>query len=215
MVVQRRLWSRTGDSSWTRNLLRSHCPPFRKTYVSRKADKDHQNSLSRRAKTDCSSQHNALGQFLFYFYWISLHSRRKEKEKARQNVEIYLNHTILYHRQVGICLKHLPTFNPGSTEHYFHDDNVPWQRVINAKGVISPRSVDSFCSRFDARGFVNYFCVLRWICISTEVLEVLPDRQRLYVGKESQSIRGVWGNWQWILVGLGGFRICCRLRRLR
>ncbi|MCJ1263004.1 hypothetical protein MMC22_002874 [Lobaria immixta] len=25
------------------------------------------------------------------------------------------------------------------TEPFFHDDNVPWQRVINAKGIISPR----------------------------------------------------------------------------
>lgn len=43
-------------------------------------------------------------------------------------------------RQVGICLKHLPAFAPG-TEHYFHSENVPWQRVISAKGTISPRSV--------------------------------------------------------------------------
>ncbi|MCJ1426257.1 hypothetical protein MMC29_004160 [Sticta canariensis] len=41
-------------------------------------------------------------------------------------------------RQVGICLKHLPTFSR-DTDQFFHDDNVPWQRVINAKGIISPR----------------------------------------------------------------------------
>ncbi|KAF2761302.1 putative 6-O-methylguanine DNA methyltransferase [Pseudovirgaria hyperparasitica] len=39
-------------------------------------------------------------------------------------------------RQVGICLKHLPS-QEGSSE--YHDGNVPWQRVINAKGEISPR----------------------------------------------------------------------------
>jgi len=41
-------------------------------------------------------------------------------------------------RQVGVCLKHLPsqTDQPSAR---FHNDNVPWQRVINAKGVISPR----------------------------------------------------------------------------
>lgn len=39
-------------------------------------------------------------------------------------------------RQVGICLKHLPA-DPTAR---FNHDNVPWQRVINAKGVISPRS---------------------------------------------------------------------------
>ncbi|KAF7892381.1 uncharacterized protein EAF01_010461 [Botrytis porri] len=54
-------------------------------------------------------------------------------------------------RQVGICLKHLPsapststststTISPDSPSHLFHNGNVPWQRVINAKGGISPRS---------------------------------------------------------------------------
>ncbi|KAK3293634.1 DNA binding methylated-DNA--cysteine S-methyltransferase [Chaetomium fimeti] len=38
-------------------------------------------------------------------------------------------------RQVGVCLKHLPS----DTTVRFHHDNVPWQRVINAKGVVSPR----------------------------------------------------------------------------
>ncbi|KAK2625853.1 hypothetical protein QTJ16_005165 [Diplocarpon rosae] len=39
-------------------------------------------------------------------------------------------------RQVGMCLKHL---SPDPT-HTFHNNNVPWQRVINSKGVISPRN---------------------------------------------------------------------------
>ncbi|KAF7953293.1 hypothetical protein EAE96_006504 [Botrytis aclada] len=47
-------------------------------------------------------------------------------------------------RQVGICLKHLPslasTSPSSSTSSPFHNGNVPWQRVINAKGEISPRS---------------------------------------------------------------------------
>ncbi|KAI1433191.1 MGMT family protein [Xylaria sp. CBS 124048] len=42
-------------------------------------------------------------------------------------------------RQVGICLKHLPR-DPHARH---HAGNVPWQRVINAKGVISPRSQPS------------------------------------------------------------------------
>ncbi|KAI0874936.1 MGMT family protein [Hypoxylon argillaceum] len=42
-------------------------------------------------------------------------------------------------RQVGICLKHLPH----DPEARHHSDNVPWQRVINAKGMISPRSQPS------------------------------------------------------------------------
>lgn len=42
-------------------------------------------------------------------------------------------------RQVGVCLKHLPS-SSANANHHFHDANVPWQRVINAKGIISPRS---------------------------------------------------------------------------
>ncbi|KAI9736334.1 MAG: hypothetical protein M1834_001220 [Cirrosporium novae-zelandiae] len=43
-------------------------------------------------------------------------------------------------RQVGNCLKYLPANSPTS-DHYFHNENVPWQRVINSKGIISPRCV--------------------------------------------------------------------------
>lgn len=41
-------------------------------------------------------------------------------------------------RQVGVCLKHLPSQadQPDAT---YHSNNVPWQRVINSKGGISPR----------------------------------------------------------------------------
>jgi methylated-DNA-protein-cysteine methyltransferase related protein len=43
-------------------------------------------------------------------------------------------------RQVGVCLKHLPDYDPTDPDQfYFHGDNVPWQRVINSKGGISPR----------------------------------------------------------------------------
>ncbi|RYP93170.1 hypothetical protein DL770_000744 [Monosporascus sp. CRB-9-2] len=42
-------------------------------------------------------------------------------------------------RQVGTCLKHLPE-DPDAR---YNHDNVPWQRVINSKGIISPRSQPS------------------------------------------------------------------------
>ncbi|ROW11949.1 hypothetical protein VPNG_05213 [Cytospora leucostoma] len=42
-------------------------------------------------------------------------------------------------RQVGICLKHLSQ-DPNAR---FNNTNVPWQRVINSKGIISPRSQPS------------------------------------------------------------------------
>lgn len=41
-------------------------------------------------------------------------------------------------RQVGVCLKSLP--EPESGLHY-NSDSVPWQRVINSKGMISHRFV--------------------------------------------------------------------------
>lgn len=44
-------------------------------------------------------------------------------------------------RQVGVCLKHLPSpsTDPSKKSATYHSDNVPWQRVINARGAISPR----------------------------------------------------------------------------
>ncbi|KAF2852787.1 hypothetical protein T440DRAFT_466364 [Plenodomus tracheiphilus IPT5] len=44
-------------------------------------------------------------------------------------------------RHVGVCLKNLPSPSADSSKSSprFHSGNVPWQRVINAKGGISPR----------------------------------------------------------------------------
>ncbi|KAF2097203.1 DNA binding methylated-DNA--cysteine S-methyltransferase [Rhizodiscina lignyota] len=44
-------------------------------------------------------------------------------------------------RQVGVALKHLPDKPEDETEKppRFHEANTPWQRVINSKGMISPR----------------------------------------------------------------------------
>lgn len=41
-------------------------------------------------------------------------------------------------RQVGVCLKHLPDASDQPDARY-NEDTVPWQRVINSKGTISPR----------------------------------------------------------------------------
>ncbi|KAE8313494.1 6-O-methylguanine DNA methyltransferase [Aspergillus transmontanensis] len=59
-------------------------------------------------------------------------------------------------RQVGICLKHLPS----SPEEYFHSGNVPWQRVINSKGMISHRYLLSSLSLWGALGFMGYVCTV-------------------------------------------------------
>ncbi|KAF2236125.1 MGMT family protein [Viridothelium virens] len=50
-------------------------------------------------------------------------------------------------RQVGVCLKHLPS---ASDDNPYHDDNVPWQRVINSKGGISPRGPSGASRQADA-----------------------------------------------------------------
>ncbi|KAH0496079.1 hypothetical protein TgHK011_003461 [Trichoderma gracile] len=42
-------------------------------------------------------------------------------------------------RQVGVCMKHLPQDESAR----FNSTNVPWQRVINSKGAVSPRSQPS------------------------------------------------------------------------
>ncbi|KAJ5583204.1 Winged helix-turn-helix transcription repressor DNA-binding [Penicillium sp. DV-2018c] len=43
-------------------------------------------------------------------------------------------------RQVGVCLKSLPSPESGA---HFNADTVPWQRVINSKGMISHRGPGS------------------------------------------------------------------------
>ncbi|CAG8959761.1 hypothetical protein HYFRA_00001668 [Hymenoscyphus fraxineus] len=49
-------------------------------------------------------------------------------------------------RQVGVCLKHLPS-DP-TLPH--HNTNVPWQRVINSKGTISPRNPNGAANQAQA-----------------------------------------------------------------
>ncbi|KAF2712364.1 hypothetical protein K504DRAFT_373712 [Pleomassaria siparia CBS 279.74] len=46
-----------------------------------------------------------------------------------------------YITQVGVCLRHLPSPSTDGSKKSarWHSGNVPWQRVINAKGGISPR----------------------------------------------------------------------------
>lgn len=59
-------------------------------------------------------------------------------------------------RQVGVCLKHLSS-DPASR---FNNNNVPWQRVINSKGIISPRYVPRVPHQSDVQinSFIVPFC---------------------------------------------------------
>ncbi|PKY05723.1 hypothetical protein P168DRAFT_280615 [Aspergillus campestris IBT 28561] len=50
-------------------------------------------------------------------------------------------------RQVGVCLKHLPG---SDSANYFHAGNVPWQRVVNARGMVSHRGPGSAQRQADA-----------------------------------------------------------------
>ncbi|KAF1948042.1 hypothetical protein EJ02DRAFT_440194 [Clathrospora elynae] len=54
--------------------------------------------------------------------------------------------------QVGVCLKNLPSPSTDSSKQSptFHSGNVPWQRVINAKGGISPRGPSAAGQQADA-----------------------------------------------------------------
>ncbi|KAF1921220.1 6-O-methylguanine DNA methyltransferase [Ampelomyces quisqualis] len=55
-------------------------------------------------------------------------------------------------RQVGVCLKHLPSPSADRSKNSatFHSGNVPWQRVLNAKGSISPRGPGAASQQADA-----------------------------------------------------------------
>ncbi|KAH7070201.1 6-O-methylguanine DNA methyltransferase [Paraphoma chrysanthemicola] len=55
-------------------------------------------------------------------------------------------------RQVGVCLKHLPSASTDRSKKSstFHSGNVPWQRVINSKGGISPRGPSAASHQADA-----------------------------------------------------------------
>ena len=81
-------------------------------------------------------------------------------------------------RQVGVCLKHLPDFDPsGPGRHFFHSENVPWQRVVNAKGGISPRGDGGLAA---ARQVTK---------LRAEGVEVQDGR----AGEESWVDLGTWG----------------------
>jgi hypothetical protein len=72
------------------------------------------------------------------------------------------NKTAQRPRQVGVVLKHLPS-DPSAR---FNHDNVPWQRVINAKGVISSR-YGSFLSFFFFFFFLFFSFFLSFYIISS------------------------------------------------
>ncbi|RMZ71719.1 MGMT family [Pyrenophora seminiperda CCB06] len=53
---------------------------------------------------------------------------------------------------VGVCLKNLPSADADDSNRMgrFHSGNVPWQRVINARGGISPRGPSAAAHQADA-----------------------------------------------------------------
>lgn len=71
--------------------------------------------------------------FVFVFYLSSICICIVYVVYRRQNTTN--TNTAQRPRQVGTCLKYLSQHSRG----HFHSGNVPWQRVVNAKGGISPR----------------------------------------------------------------------------
>ncbi|KAF2654486.1 hypothetical protein K491DRAFT_660037 [Lophiostoma macrostomum CBS 122681] len=57
-------------------------------------------------------------------------------------------------RLVGVCLKHLPSpsTDPSKKSSTYHSGNVPWQRVINAKGGIRPSGAARHAAALRAEG---------------------------------------------------------------
>lgn len=119
-------------------------------------------------------------------------------------------------RQVGISLKHLPR-NPSE---YFNIDNVPWQRVINSKGMISHRYV---------RTNQRKTSIVQWVVrledglglnqiadgnIDKESPGPRSVRRRFFGRRASMCRQIAWGRCMWIWIGMGGFRGCCLVRRV-
>ena len=55
---------------------------------------------------------------------------------------------------MGVCLKYLPSADSGQ---HFNAGNVPWQRVVNSRGMIS--------KRFVSFSFFSYV----WVCLDIDV----------------------------------------------
>jgi len=89
-------------------------------------------------------------------------------------------------RQVGVCLKHLPSPSSDASKPSarWHSGNVPWQRVINSKGCISPRyEPPSVPSKAEIRHVVPivHACLMRLLIDAEqkEGLQVLVAKRPL------------------------------------
>ncbi|KAJ4335539.1 Alkyltransferase-like protein 1 [Didymella glomerata] len=71
---------------------------------------------------------------------------------SRQGDKLRAHSKAGWETQVGVCLKHLPppSTDPNKESPAFHSGNVPWQRVINSKGGISPRGPGAASHQADA-----------------------------------------------------------------
>ena len=78
------------------------------------------------------------GKVTSYGHIARLLGYRKSRCIALRGATVDISRQAQRSRQVGVCLKYLPS-NTDDVEHYYNNDNVPWQRVVNAKGMISHR----------------------------------------------------------------------------
>lgn len=112
-------------------------------------------------------------------------------------------------RQVGVCLKQLPSPNPDASKpsSRWHDGNVPWQRVINARGSISPR--------------YDRFQIMSWTslsdCLGTNVNEevrmVQVVKQPLSELKACTWSKGTWESTRLISLRMAGSQMNSRAKR--
>lgn len=123
-MVYGRVRGDSGDTVWQGHQLRTHCQAGGKACVVLGDADDDDDWLT------CWFDHS-----------------RMSKVAALITIMSLLRLTGDVKRQVGVCLKNLPSPSPSGdssrTKPRFHSGNVPWQRVINAKGGISPRSAPS------------------------------------------------------------------------
>ncbi|KAJ5885433.1 hypothetical protein N7495_009943 [Penicillium taxi] len=78
---------------------------------------------------------------------IALLLGERTKVQPESEAKLILQYTAQRPRQVGASLKSLPSEDSGL---HFNASSVPWQRVINAKGMISHRGPGSAQRQADA-----------------------------------------------------------------
>ena len=115
-------------------------------------------------------------------------------------------------RQVGVALKHLP--RDSQMQHFFNVDNVPWQRVINAMGMISHRYIHTYIYLYI---YILSFFHSGWVLINHLSLPASQGQQHIRPkSSKKRALRSLlmsWGIIMLISLVMAGFPRCCPARR--